>query len=238
MTSVRDFRLEGGAALIIAVMCTLLLAALGAALVLTTGSETMIAANYRNSVEGMYAAEAALERAMGEVLTVADWNQLLNGSVRSGFIDGAPSGPRTLADGATIDLGEVTNAVNCGKVTACSDADMNDPNQPGRPWGTNNPRWQLYAYGRLADMLAGTINSPFYVIVFVADDPSETDGDPLHDGAAPDTNPGSGVIALRAGAFGPRGSHKSLEVTVARGQDYNNGVGQAGFRMLSWREVQ
>ena len=68
-------------------------------------------------------------------------------------------------------------------------------------------------------------------------------------------NPGTGVIAVRAEAFGPRGAHKVIEMTIARtdtavfgaggqisvfgdAQDYNNGVGQAGVRILSWREVR
>jgi Tfp pilus assembly protein PilX len=228
---------EDGVALIIAMLCTLLLTALGVGLVLTTSAETAIVGNYRSSQEALYAADAALERAMADVFTVADWNQLLSGAVPSTFIDGSPSGKRTLADGSTIDLGQLTNGVNCEKATTCSATDMNAVTAD-RPWGSNNPRWQAYAYGRLADMLpAGTINSPFYVVVFVADDPSETDGDPLHDGASPATNPGSGVIALRAEAFGPRGAHRVLDLTVARTDPGLNALnaGNTGARVLSWR---
>src|SRR5439155_25453004 len=75
--------------------------------------------------------------------------------------------------------------------------------------------------GPVSDMLpTGTVNSPFYVIVLVADDPSENDGNPTQDGVVPcpcpPGNPGSGVLALRAEAFGPRGAHKVIEFTVAR----------------------
>ena len=52
-------------------------------------------------------------------------------------------------------------------------------------------------------------------MVLVGDDPSETDGDPLTDGIG-GTNPGSGVVALRAEAFGPHGTHRIIEATVAR----------------------
>ena len=81
----------------------------------------------------------------------------------------------------------------------------------------NNPRWQPYAYGNLQDMLPSTdtINSPYFVVLMVADDPSENDNDSTKDGAS-QTNPGSGVLALRAEAFGPRGAHKVIEVTIAR----------------------
>ena len=43
---------------------------------------------------------------------MADWNQLLNGSVQSVFTDGSPGGERTLRDGSTIDLSQVLNTAN------------------------------------------------------------------------------------------------------------------------------
>jgi len=210
-----DIRREDGMAIVIAMMALLLLTALGTALVMTTSTETLIAGNFRNANEGLYAADAAVERAMDDLLTVPDWNQLLSGAVQSAFIDGPPSGGRTLPDGSTLDLGQVLNMANCNKLTTCSIADMNTSTTQ-RPWAANNPRWQLYAYGKVSDMLPnGTINSPYYAIVMVADDPSENDGDPTKDGNNAG-NPGSGVLSMRAEAFGPRGAHKVLEITVAR----------------------
>jgi hypothetical protein len=210
-----NIRREEGVALLIAMMAMLLMTALGLALVLTTTSETLISGNFRNGQEAAYAADAVIERAMDDLLTVPDWNKLLDGSTQSGFIDGGPSGPRTLRDGSTIDLTEAINMANCQKVATCTTAEMN-ANTSERAWGTNNPRWQLYAYGNLQDMLpTATINSPYYVVLFVGDDPSENDGDPTMDGASA-ANPGAGVLAMRAEAFGPRGAHKVLEITVAR----------------------
>ena len=238
----RHLRREDGVALIIAMMAMLLMTALGVALILTTSSETMIASNYRNTYEGFYAADAALERAMDDLRTVPDWNTLLSGAARSQFIDGSPNGPRMLSGGTTLDLGQAINMANCQKVATCSNSNM-DAVTAERPWGSNNPRWQLLAYGNLADMLpTDTINSQYYVIVLVGDDPSENDGDPLRDGVS-QSNPGTGVLALRAEAFGPRGSHKVIELTVARTDTTElergyDGVGQAGMRMLSWREVR
>jgi Tfp pilus assembly protein PilX len=230
-----DIRREDGIALIVAMMAMLLMTALGVALVLTTSSETMIASNFRNSQEALYAADAVVERAMDDILTVADWNKLLDGSTQSAFVDGPPSGTRNLPDGSTIDLTQVLNLANCDHVATCSDAEMNAVTA-SRVWTTNNPRWKLYAYGKLADMLpaSDSINSSFYVALMVGDDPSENDGDPLHDGVTPcptndpsgsivgptfpppTCNLGSGVIALRAEAFGPHGAHKVIEITVAR----------------------
>jgi len=217
---------EQGVALIIALLSMTLLLALGMALVMTTMTETRIASNYTSGTEAFYAADAAVERVMDEILTVPDWNQILNGSVQSAFIDGPPSGERTLPDGTKLDLSEATNLLRCGKVTTCSDADMNTSTAE-RPWGANNPRWQPYAYGPMADMIGtGTINSNMYVIAWIADDPSEDDGLPLTDGGAPAgcdpktdptcVNNGKGVISMMAQAYGPNGLVRTIEVTLAR----------------------
>ena len=192
-----DIRRQNGIAMMIAMMAMLLMTALGIALVMTTSSETVISSNFRNASEGLYAADAVLERAMDDLLTVPDWNSLLTGSTQSAFIDGAPSGARSLPDGSTIDLTQAVNMANCQKVTTCSDSDM-DAVTTERPWAKNNPRWQLYAYGNLSDMMpTDSVNSSYYVIVMVGDDPGENDDKPLQDGL---TAPGMGVIALRAEA--------------------------------------
>jgi hypothetical protein len=232
-----DIRREHGIALLVAMMAMLLMMALGAAVVLTTSSEAIIAATFRNSREGVYAAEAVLERALDDLLTTPGWNPVLDGSLRSTFVDGAPRGSRPLADGSAIDLGQAINLANCRKITACTTTDM-DAVTMDRPWGPNNPRWQLYAYGRLSEMLpVGAINSPYYVMVMVGDDPSENDDNPLQDGVSPG-NPGSGVLAMRAEAFGPAGAHTVIEVTVARIAAAGLESGPAGVRIVSWRELR
>ena len=219
---------EQGVALVIALLCMLLLTALGLALTLTTSTERQISANYRDGTETMYAADAAVERVMQDVLTVPDWNNILGGATTSAFIDGAV-GDRTLPNGQKISLVGATNMVRCGK-TICSDADLVAITDE-RPWGTNNPRWQLYAYGPMSQMIpTDTINSNVYVIVWIADDPSESDGNPLRDGDAclgdkvlpiqvcgPNgENMGKGVMSMIAHAYGPGGVKREIEVTIAR----------------------
>jgi hypothetical protein len=81
-------------------------------------------------------------------------------------------------------------------------------------WGPNNPKWKLFAWGPLSDMLPNNqIDSPMYVAVWVADDPADgtggvVDGDPLADV--------NGTLTLHAEAIGPSGTRKVIEVTVAR----------------------
>lgn len=226
---------ERGVAMVLALLALLLLSAVGVALMLTAASETLIAGSFRAREAVRYAAEAGLERVLADLSLPGDWGALLDGSVRSSFTDGPPGGVRTLADGSTIDLGQQVNLANCQKTAACSAAEMNAVTAD-RPWGVNNPRWVLLAHAPLGALLPGSsLGPPAYVIVLAGDDPSEVDGDPARDAEA--GQPGSGVIALRAEAFGPRGAFSAIDVTLAR-PPYNEGVRQTGVRILSWREVR
>ena len=214
-------RREDGVALIVALVAMMLMMALGIALVMTTTTETKISANYAQGTEALYAADAAVERVMDDILTVPDWNDVLSGVRTSAFIDGPASGERTLPDGTKIDLTEATYMLDCMKLTPCGDTDMNVVSEE-RPWGMNNPRWKLYAFGRVDDMLpTESINSSDYVIVWIADDPSETDNNPNKDGDTSQdpnvaANPGKGVLAMHAEAYGPFGAKRVIEVTIAR----------------------
>ena len=232
-------RREDGIAMIVALMAMMLMMALGMTLMMTTTTESKIAYNYNGGTEALYAADSAVERVMDDILTVPDWNQILQGNVRSAFIDGQPTGVRTLPDGTQLDLDKATNVLDCGKVAGCNDTDLNTATEE-RPWGLNNPRWKLYAYGQMKDMLpTDTINSSDYVVVWIADDPSETDNDPTKDGgsgqncngdAACLANPGLGVLAMHAEAFGPGGVHRVIEITVAKTDNTEIERGYTGQR--------
>src|SRR5262249_52761974 len=95
---------ERGVALVVALLAMLVMAAVGAALMLAAATELRITRNFRNSTEALYAADAALERVVDELRAIGDWNLLLSGSVRSSFAVGEPHGRRSMADGKTIDL--------------------------------------------------------------------------------------------------------------------------------------
>ena len=187
---------ERGTALIIALMAMMLLTALGAAVVMVSNTETHIASNYRNSQEALYAADAAVERVVQDLLMVPRWNDILNGTANSSFVDGSSAVRKTLPGGGTMTL------------TAATTQLQNDTDAINL-WGANGPQWSLFAWGPMNDMLpTQIIDSPMYVAVWVADDPAETDGNPLAD-----TN---GVLTLHAEAIGPSGTRKIVEVTVAR----------------------
>ena len=190
---------EEGTALIIALMSMMLLTALGAAVIMVTNTETRIADNYKNSQEALYAADAAAERVVQDLLMIPRWNDILTGSAKSAFVDGAASGQKTLPGG-----GRVTLCCGTNTATGQLQAETTAANQ----WGPNNPSWQLFAWGPLSDILPNTIRSGMYVAVWIADDPAETDGNP-----AADVN---GTLTVHAEAYGPSGTRKVVEVTVAR----------------------
>lgn len=226
---------QQGIALLLCLMALLMLSALGMALTMTAMSETAVARNYRDSTEALYAADGAIERVILDLRTAPDWNSALAGTMTSAFIDGPPSGLRDTVAGP-LDLTATTNLMRCGKATSCSEADMTERTDD-RPWGPNNPRWQLYASGSIADIVSGAIASWMYVVVWIADDPSDNDDDPLRDGGpppggtTPEENPGLGILSMQAHAYGPGGLRRAVEVTVRRTP--TNGV-----RILSWRELR
>src|SRR3954463_4873094 len=148
---------ESGIALIVALMAMSFLLALGLALALTTATESRIAGNYRDAVEALDAADSAVERAIQDLVAAPDWDSVLSGARTSSFTDGSPSGIRVLPDGSAFDLTRATNIVRCDK-SMCSQADLIAISEE-RPWGANNPVWQPYAFGPVADLVSGTIDS-------------------------------------------------------------------------------
>lgn len=188
-------RSERGIALVVVLMATMLLTALVLSLVMVTSGETMLTANYRHSQETLYGADAAVERVVQDILTVSNWNQLITvgGNLQSSFTEGPTN--VTMPDGTLIDVFKERDRLQAQSNTT-------------GVWGTNNPQWQVYAYGPIASILPDGVDSPVYVAVFVADDPSETDGNPQIDG--------NGVLTLHAVAWGAGGSRKVVEATIAR----------------------
>jgi Tfp pilus assembly protein PilX len=190
---------QQGAALIIALMSMMLLTALGAAVVMVTNTETRIADNYRNSQEALYAADAAAERVVQDLLMIPRWNDILSGTAKSAFVDGTITGTKTLPSGGRVTL-------CCGPNTATGQ--LQAETDTANLWGPDNPSWQLFAWAPASELLPGIVRSPMYVAVWIADDPGEMDGNPAADG--------NGTLTVHAEAYGPSGTRKVVEVTVAR----------------------
>jgi hypothetical protein len=73
-------------ALVLTLMSMVLLLTLGGALAVVTGTETTIAARFRDGLEALYAADAGIARAMVDLRT-ADWIAASAGTSKSSFTD-------------------------------------------------------------------------------------------------------------------------------------------------------
>jgi hypothetical protein len=218
---------DRGIALIVAMLFMVLLSALGLSLTMVTTTEARVAHSYSSGSESFYAADAALELAVNELAQQPDWSRVLDGTVASSFVDPSVASRPWPGQGRTST--EATALVTCARTT-CSTTDM-DARTAGRPWGPNNPRWRLFAFGPLSAMSrSGAIDSAEYVAVWVGDDPQENDDDPLVDGdESRGPNPGLGMLTFRVHAYGVS-TVRVVEATVARAAN--------GVRVLSWREVR
>jgi hypothetical protein len=225
---------ERGIALILVVLVTSFLSAIGLGLALIVMMDHLATGNLRGSVAMLYAADAAIELSARELASL-DWDRALTGEARSSFVDGAAGGVRAVP-GGEIDLTAATNGLNCGQPAACSDGQMNQSTRE-RPWGQNNPRWQLFAHGPFADLGPVARPASCYLAVWIADDGGEEDGEPLVD--AMEAAPGHGVLRIRAEAFGSMGSRRAIEAELVRScPGEATETCPARIRVQSWSEVR
>lgn len=217
---------EHGIVLLIVLLAMVLLTALGLSLTVVTSTEARIAAVHRDGLEAFYAADAALEQVVHELSFVSDWTRVLDGTVTSSFVDGGVAS-RPWPGGRARTSGQATALVTCGRLT-CSSAEV-EARTTERPWGANNPRWRLFAYGPFEALGGpGAIGSAAYVAIWVGDDPSENDGNPLVDGGeTAGANPGRGLLTVLAHGY-VRSTIRSIEATVRQTA--------RGVHVISWRE--
>ncbi|HVH55993.1 MAG TPA: hypothetical protein VM791_07050 [Vicinamibacterales bacterium] len=211
---------DRGAALLIAITLVLIVVAIAAAVSVTSRTETLIAASFREGKEMLYAAEGAIALAVRDLDAAADWNQVLSGAASS-FTDGASIGSRSLPGGVTITL--------CCGTGSVSD-DVQQRAHGGRDWGADTPQWKMFAWGPAADWLpAGRLFTPVYVAVWVGDDPADGDGNPVLDA--------NGILLLHAVALGVSGGRRAVEAVVQR--PAATGLPPPpGLRILSWQAVR
>jgi len=209
---------DRGMALLIAIGLVLLLTAIGGAMAVASRTEILIVGNVRESRAALYAAEGAAALAVRDLGAAPDWNAVLTGAAASSFTDGAAIGARTLPGGDSV-------------VLCCGGSSLTDDVQQrahaGRTWGADTPVWQIFAWGPATGWLpAGRIDSPLYVVAWVADDSDDGDGNPHVDS--------NGFMQLHVHALGRSGARTVVEVGVARPA---GGV-QADTSIRAWRDVR
>ena len=131
-----------------------------------------------------------------------DWSAVLAAPPAnvSTFNDGAfePRGP----DGRPLDLADLT-------VERQRESDERDGTGV---FGADAPQWRLFAHAPMRDLLPSRrLDLPIYLVVWVADDGVDGDGD-----AARDVNE---TILVHAQAFGIAGARRSVEAAVSRSAD-------------------
>jgi hypothetical protein len=230
-----------GVALPLVMAVILLMSTLAAALIMASSVESLVARHFQSGVEALSAASAMLERAAADLRALPDWTMVLNGSVHSPFLDGLAGGLRTTPDGSTVNLTEIVNQADCGRDRTCTAGEM-DAVTADRPWGANNPRWRVFGSGSLSALVGSPGPSgPLYVVALVADDGMENDGDPETDGMSIGgvSNPGLGVVVIRAEAFAAGGVTRVVQATVRRGDAVGLAPGSLPrLRILTWHEMR
>lgn len=211
-----------GSALLSTLIVTALLGTLVAALVLVVMSESLTSANHAAAQQALYAADAALEATISE-LRAADWPSL-PGGFDSGRLRDGSADPRS-PDGTRLDLARLTTLRQ-------AESDARFGALPDRPV------WRLAGRAQFRDLLTGLVVSAAYLMVWVADDPDERDGDPQRDS--------NHIVIIRAEAFGPSGAHRSVEATLSlqvatppvEDPDAPPPPERREVRTLAWREVR
>ncbi len=226
-----------GIALVAVLVMAVLVGSIALGLSLVVATDLVALHNERDSTTLRYAAEGALEVAARELSRASSWDDVLSGAERSALADGPPMGTRAIGTWR-VDLDAQTNLLNCGRRAACTAAQMAAVT-PLRPWGADNPHWRPFLYGPLASLAPFSQAPPVYLVVWLADDARETDGNPARDATAPEA-PGRGVLRARADAFGERGSRRSVEAELVRVCRIHGGVETClpGIRVQSWRDVR
>jgi hypothetical protein len=191
---------DDGAAVVIALLTTMLLAGVGAMLITIATTETIISGSLRHSEEAAYAAESAFDRALHDLDAIPDWSQILlppPANLKSSFADGQDTA--LAPDGRTLNLQQLTALRQSASQVSSGPA----------VFGPDAPVWRLFAHAHFSAMLpAGTPAPPAYLVVWVADDGWDGDGE-----VSADTN---SRVLVHAEAFGGHGAHRSVSGVVFR----------------------
>lgn len=206
---------EAGSALVVVLLASSLLAALGLALAALGSVETLIASNQRAGGQLAYAAEAAAEGVLADLMTIPNWSDTLTGQAVS-----------RLQGHATPPVAAGEPSVSLTQMTATVQSEFDGQGS----WGANHPRWRLFAHGWLTELAPmATIDSDEFIAAFVADDVGEGDGDPLADS--------NGRIQVAARALSARGIHRSIVMTVEQTSSRTSS-GIPGVRVLTRKETR
>jgi hypothetical protein len=227
-STTRTHRQEAGIALLISIFILLLISVVAIALVVSSGTESALAGNYRSATGVYYAALSGLEEARGRLRSKN--SEAFTTTNASGFL---PAPGTALAVGATYYL---INPVGGEPITPWDSSSTYADNQFGVEFGPSgfaaptNPSPTALSVWNRNPLLALNLPGPLYkwVRINAVSEKSagiDADNDNLADSTAPlyydgahfSNNPSAGpqVLELTSFAMLPNGSQKILQYLVA-----------------------
>ena len=216
----RRTRDERGAALLVAMALVAILTAAAGAAALNARLESLLSASFREASEARALAHGALARAIADLSSMSDWSPVLAGAVSS-FVDGASTAAKRLPGGDVALL-------CCGPESITGQ--LQQRGNGGRSWGANTPQWRLFVWGPAERWLESGRSSPFYLLVWVADDPEDDDGDPSRDS--------NGVLLLHAAALGRGNARRTLQAVIRHARAPDGSQALRGVAVLSVYETR
>lgn len=185
---------DTGVALLAVLLVGVLIVGIGAAIALVADTDTAIASAHRDTVVGRHTAEATVAFLVHELAQMPDWTPVLRGVSTSALRGGLV--PPAAAGGRPVDLTSLTMTLQAATYG-------------GDGWGANTPRWGVLAWGVPGrDLPFAGLSTQVLVVAWVADDSSETDGDP-----ATDTND---TLLVWVRAIGPSLAQVDVRVVIHR----------------------
>jgi hypothetical protein len=202
---------QRGAALLLVLGTCALITAIAASLIVAVSTETLITGSGRAAQETIHAADAGLERTIHDLAAIPDWSVVLASP---------PTLMASFDDGAAVGKGPDGRSLSMAALGAERQASSNTTSGPA-VFGPDSPVWRLFGHAALAAVLPpGLVAQPAYLIIWVADDGLDVDGDPAKDS--------NGRILVHVESFGVNGARRSIDAAVSR-----SGLG--AVRLLAWK---
>jgi hypothetical protein len=180
---------ERGAILLHVLMFTTLVTAVAAGVAILARIETMVSAHFRERHELAAAAVAGAEIALQDLRSSADWSEALSGTRTAAFTKGSSS--------ASLPVGMSPQVICCGAASLT-----------GQLQAESGVTWTPFGWSTLADLTGTAFPTPIFLVVWVADDSGDADGDPARDG--------NGTIRVHVQALAYPGGRRSVSLTATR----------------------
>ena len=188
-------------AVVIALLATLLLTALGVSIALLGIEESMLSLHERTARALRNAASAGAQLAVADLRMAPSWDPLLApaampplSAIPGRFLDSSLTPPAPW-NGASIDLVAATAALQAAATGARGPSDAPQT-------------WRLYLSGPLGRAAPTSGAGPWYIAVWIADDRADMDGDPSVDS--------NGLLSVHAAAYGPAEAAVGIDLTLRR----------------------